>query len=187
MPDLSPGDTLALIRSRRTIHLFDERTVDSDLIDAALEAAVQAPNHRRTRPWRFYVLGAETRAALVARNTEMTRASKGDQAADNKHDAWSRIPAMVVVTSPRSDDAMREREDYGAVSAAIQNLSLYVHSAGVGVKWSTGGVTRDEQALDLLGINSEQEYVAALLMIGYAATSPVDEVRSADEVTRRLP
>ncbi len=187
MPDLSPDDTLALIRSRRTIHLFDERPVDSDLIDAALEAAVQAPNHRRTRPWRFYVLGPESRVALVARNTEMVRSGKGEEAAANKQAAWSRIPAMIVVTSLRSDDAMREREDYGAVSAAIQNLSLYLHSAGVGVKWSTGGITRDGQALDLLGIDPAREYVAGLLMIGYAATSPADEVRSADAVTRRLP
>ncbi len=187
MPHLSPSGTLALIRSRRTIHLFDDRPVDADLIDAALQAAVQAPNHRRTRPWRFYILGPQTRAALVARNTEMARASKGEPAAQNKQAAWSRIPVMIVATSPRSDDAMREREDYGAVSAAIQNLSLYLHSAGVGVKWSTGGVTRDTDALGLLGIDREREYVAALLMIGYAQDQPANEIRSADAVTRRLP
>ncbi len=187
MPDLSPADTLALIRSRRTTHLFDARTVDAALIDAALEAAVQAPNHRRTRPWRFYLLGPQTRDALVARNTEMVRASRGEAAAENKHAAWSRIPAMIVVTSPRSDDHMREREDYGAVSAAIQNLSLYLHSAGVGVKWSTGGVTRDDHALHLLGIDPDAEFVAALLMIGYPEIPSAEEMRSAELATRRLP
>jgi nitroreductase len=183
----SPDATLALIRSRRTIHLFDGRAPDDALVERAIEAAVQAPNHRRTRPWRFYRLGEATRRALVERNTELVRQQKGEQAAANKQRAWEQIPVLLVVTSRLSDDPLRQLEDYGATCAAIQNLSLYLHSAGVASKWSTGGVTRDLRALELLGIDPLVERVAGLLMIGHAAQQPADEERSAEAVTVRLP
>jgi nitroreductase len=183
MPLPPPADTLALIRSRRTTQTFDGRPVDRAHLEAALDAAAQAPNHRRTRPWRFYVLGDRARAALVERNTQLVREARGEAAAQNKHAHWSRIPAMIVATSPLDADALREREDYAAVSAALQNAALYLHSAGLGAKWSTGSVTRDDDALRALGIDPAAERVVALLMVGHAASEPAPEQRSAEPAT----
>ena len=49
------------IAQRRSIKKFQDRAVTRDEIDALLDAAVQAPNHHLTQPWRFYVLGRESR------------------------------------------------------------------------------------------------------------------------------
>ena len=56
-------DTLDTIRTRRSIKQFTDRSIGRDEIERLLEAAAQAPNHRMTQPWRFYVLGPEARRA----------------------------------------------------------------------------------------------------------------------------
>ena len=45
------------INSRRSIKTFTDRPVSRGEIEQLLTAACQAPNHRMTEPWRFYVLG----------------------------------------------------------------------------------------------------------------------------------
>ena len=47
------------IRTRRNIKEFKNTEVAGDLLKLILEAATWAPNHRRTEPWRFVVIGEE--------------------------------------------------------------------------------------------------------------------------------
>ena len=51
------------IARRRSIKKFQDLPVPREAIEAALQAATLAPNHRSTQPWRFYVLGPESRRA----------------------------------------------------------------------------------------------------------------------------
>ncbi len=55
-------DIFAAISTRRSIKRFTDRTISREAIEQLLDLAVQAPNHRMTEPWRFYVLGPEARA-----------------------------------------------------------------------------------------------------------------------------
>ena len=48
------------IRERRTLKAFTDETVDEATVRELLALAVHAPNHHRTEPWRFTVLGPET-------------------------------------------------------------------------------------------------------------------------------
>ncbi len=51
------------INARRSIKTFSDRPVTQEEIEQLLSAACQAPNHRMTEPWRFYVLGPQSRRA----------------------------------------------------------------------------------------------------------------------------
>ena len=51
------------IQKRQSIKRFTDRAVSRAEIETVLAAATQAPNHRLTQPWRFYVLGPEARYA----------------------------------------------------------------------------------------------------------------------------
>ena len=51
------------INARRSIKTFSDRPVTQEEIELLLSAACQAPNHRMTEPWRFYVLGPQSRRA----------------------------------------------------------------------------------------------------------------------------
>ena len=177
-----------VIRSRRTIHEFHPDSAPPDaLVEAAIEHAVMAPNHYHTRPWRFYLLGPEAIAGICQLNADMLRSVKGDAAADFKLRRWRQVPGWLLLTCIRSDDPVRQREDYAACCCAAQNLNLFLWEQGIGVKWTTGEATRAPGFLHLLGIDPDREEVVGLFWYGRAAAVPEPQPRTAQEVIVRLP
>ncbi|MGD8429667.1 MAG: nitroreductase [Ectothiorhodospiraceae bacterium] len=168
----SPERAAALIAGRRTINSFRPELPPRSLIRRGISLARWAPNHHLTEPWNFYLIGPRTRDGIVALNAELVAAGKGAEAAEAKRSRWSAIPGWLAVTCNRSDDGLRQREDYAACACAIQNLSLYLWSEGVGTKWTTGAVTREARFYDLLWIDPGQEEVVGLIWYGYPAESP---------------
>ncbi|NBB99476.1 MAG: nitroreductase [Bacteroidetes bacterium] len=168
----SPETTAALLRDRRTIHLFTDETPPDSLVRDAIEVARWAPNHRLTEPWRFYLLGDTTTTAIVELNTQLVRARRGARAAKAKQARWRSIPGWLLVTSTRSPDDVRDQENYAATACAVQNLQLYLWTHGVGVKWTTGRVTRDPTFWDLVQVDPEVERLVGLLWYGYPAAVP---------------
>lgn len=181
------GAAAALIRSRRTIHEFREEPAPRELALKAIDLARWAPNHHLTEPWRFYLLGPETAEAVARLNAELVAEREGAEAGAAKYERWRRIPGWLAVTCERSGDPLRSREDYAACCCAIHNLSLYLWSEGVGVKWTTGAVTRDPRFYDLAWIDPEAETVVGLVWYGYAAEVPNPARRPAGEVSVTLP
>jgi nitroreductase len=172
------------IRSRRTTKLFLKQAVSKRLILEAIEVARWAPNHHLTEPWHFYLLGPEKVAATAALIGRLVRETKGDEdlAAFKEQSALS-MPGWLLVTCKRSDDELREREDYAAVCCAIQNLTLYLAEADVACKWTTGLVTRDERFFDLMSIDDSDEFVVGLLWYGYPKTLPTQTRRPVEDIT----
>ena len=190
MPDTSlpsPAATAALLRNRRTIHLFQPETPPETEVRRALDLARWAPNHRRTEPWRFYLLGRETAAALAALNAELVTQKSGPKVGAAKLVRWKAVPGWLVVTCTRHPDPLRAEEDYAACCCAIQNAMLYLWSAGIGAKWTTGAVTREPRFFEILGIDPAAERLVGLLWYGYPAKTPAMERQPLDAVlqTRR--
>src|SRR6516225_9113008 len=52
-----PRPVQSAIAARSTVRRFRYESVSTEIIQRLLVAGVQAPNHRRTRPWRFFVVG----------------------------------------------------------------------------------------------------------------------------------
>ena len=176
-----------VLRGRRTINLYLNLPVPSELVHEAIEAATWAPNHLVTEPWRFYLLGTETIDRSIELVRKMTAATKDEKAGDFKAARWSGIPGWLVVTCQRSDDELRQREDYGACCAATQNLLLYLWKAGVGSKWTSGDITRDQRFFDIVGIDRDREFVVGLIWFGYAKLTPEQQRRPLTEVLKQLP
>ena len=66
MPNLD--DTLM---TRRTVYKFLDQTVSKENITKAITAAAQAPCHKHTHPWKFYVLGEKAKIESYAGNREV--------------------------------------------------------------------------------------------------------------------
>ncbi len=175
------------IRGRRTVAQFLKQPVARKLILEAIEVARWAPNHHVTEPWHFYLLGKES----VARAVELTRTivaeNRNEKLADFKAAAAAERPGWLVVTCRRSDDELREREDYASCCCAIQNLMLYLSEAGVASKWSTGAITRDARFFELLGVDPAQAFIVGLVFYGYPRITPGQKRRDVGEITSELP
>lgn len=169
------------ITTRRSIKRFTDRDVTRDEIERLLEAVVQAPNHRMTEPWRFYVLGPEARAAwgraLGARKAK--RVEDPDAAAavvDKVARGHEELPALVAVATVLDDNPEIREEDYAATFMGIQNLSLAAYSMGLGTHLKTGAVLDDPAARAAVGIPDDQRIVA-LVEIGEPADVPDPKAR----------
>ena len=182
-----PAAAAELIRSRRTINRFRPEAPPPELIREAMDLARWAPNHHLTEPWHFYWLGPRTQAAVVDLNTALVAQSKGDAAAAMKRERWAAMPGWLVVTCERSADPLRREEDYAACCCAVHNMALFMWSAGVGMKWTTGPVIRDPAFYDLLWIDPEMESVVGLFWYGYPDEAPVQQRKDLSSRLVELP
>ena len=186
-PETIPAAVAEVLRQRRTVGAFEPDRPPESIVDAALELATWAPNHRKTEPWRFLKLGQQTAAAVVDLNARLIESKKGPEAAESKRKQWSRVPGWLVVTCPLSADAMLQEEDYAACCCAIQNLSLALWSTGIGSKWSTGDVTRHPEFFRLLGLDATAVRVVGLIWYGYPQAIPQQSRTAVSEFVRTLP
>ncbi|MFQ5568639.1 MAG: nitroreductase [Rhodothermales bacterium] len=185
LPDAAA--TAALIRARRTIHLFEPDLPPREAVFEAIDLARWAPNHRLTEPWRFYVLGRETAEAVARLNAGDVAEQRGPEAAQKKLERWLAMPGWLVVTAAASDDPLITQENYAACCCAIQNMQLYLWSKGIGMKWGTGKVTRDSRFFDLLGIDPAREHLVGMFWYGYPAEVPVTQRKPVEEIVTELP
>src|SRR4051812_16026918 len=60
----TPMDLFTAIETRRSVGRVGPEVPPRALIEQIIEAAVWAPNHHLTEPWRFFVLTGEARVAF---------------------------------------------------------------------------------------------------------------------------
>jgi nitroreductase len=179
-------DFASVLRGRRSIDLFTPDAVGADKLLAAIEVARWAPNHRLTEPWRFYLLGSETKRAVVDLAVELEIAKKGERAGPVRRARLEAVPGMFVLASARSDDALVDREDYAACCCAAQNLMLYLWRQGIGIKWTTGGITRQQRFYELLRMDSTKESIVGLFWYGVPKVVPAQKRRPVEEIVTQL-
>jgi len=166
---------LQLIQSRRTCYQFSDKStspVSHDDLRHCLTAAIWAPNHKLTEPWRFWVLSEAQQNQLASVYAELRasrRAEKGTEAFETIYQQavqkFNAMPKIVLVGQVLADDAVVRKEDYAACSCAIQNLQLMAWKLGIGVQWSTGPILQDQVTYQQIGASPSQiELIGALYM-----------------------
>lgn len=184
-------DVLEAIRSRLSIRQFTDRAISRSEIEQVLDAAVMAPNHRMTQPWRFHVLGPEARQAyggvLGARKAKKIEDPDAARAVVEKVSASERaVPALIMVGMTQSDNPEIREEDYAATMMAVQNLLLAARALGLGTHVKSGAVMDDPRTRELLAI-PESERIIAMIQLGEPAATPDSKPRRpAAEVTSWL-
>jgi len=181
-------DVLTALRERRSLYKFTAEPVPYAAFERAVEAARWAPNHKLTEPWRFYWLGPETCRHTVDLVTEIITEKKGAEVAASKRADWLKRPAMFVASYTRTpNDPLRDEEDYAATACALQNLTLALWAEGLGGKWGSGAIIRDERFYRLLGIDAEKERIVALYSLGYPAEVPRSRRKPVEDILQQLP
>jgi nitroreductase len=160
---------LEAIHARRSIKDFTPRDVAREEIERMLEAAAQAPNHRMTQPWRFYVLGPEARhgfgAALGARKAKKVEDPEAARAVLNKvAESHRDLPGMLAVAMTLDDNPEIREEDYAATFMAVQNLCLAAHATGLGTHLKSGAVMDDPAARAAVGVPEGQRIIATIFL-----------------------
>lgn len=185
-------DLTAAIHARRSIKEFTSKPIARDEIERLLDAAAQAPNHRLTQPWRFYVLGPDARRAfgeaLGRRKAKRVESPEAAAAVIAKvADTHAALPAFLVVATVLDENPELREEDYAATMMAVQNLCLAAHDAGLGTHIKSGAVMDDPDARVAFGVK-DGERVIAMIELGEPARVPDAKLRkSAKELTTWVP
>ena len=163
-------DVFEAIFNRHSQKKVKPDSVSHEMIEKLLDAAVQAPNHYKVRPWRFVVLTGSARDKLG----EVMSASLRDRQPDFPQAAFDKAqttplqaPAVIAVGVEKpSEPKVLEIENICAVAAACQNILLAAHAMGLGAKWRTGEWARDAMVKEFLGFESDQ-FIVGFIYVGY--------------------
>ena len=169
------------IAQRRSIKKFQDRPVTREEIEALLDAAVLAPNHHLTQPWRFYVMGPESRRryglALGDRKArKLTDADAANAVREKTAAEYEAFPALIAVAMVVHENPETREEDYAAVMQSIGYLMLAAVDRGLGTHLRTGAVLEDPAARAAIGVQ-EGERVVSIVSVGVPAEMPAPKTR----------
>jgi nitroreductase len=184
-------DALDAIAARTSTRAFADKPVPRASLERLLAAAVRAPNHKLTEPWRFAVLTgpSATRFAELKRTHRATRfpdpaAPEAARAIDKTWREAAGTPAFVVVMCAVSDDPVRREEDYASAMMAVQNLLIAATAVGLGSYLRTGGIMEDPGVEALVQLPAGHRIVA-VVSLGYPAAAEQPKQRG-DVVAKTL-
>ena len=167
---------IALIKSRRTCYQFLSKQTNpltSLEITQCLEAAIWAPNHKLTQPWRFWVVGKNNQQTLAIIYADNRASKNAEPDSENYRSLYKKalekfmaIPQVILVGQTLAEDDITIKEDYAACACAIQNFQLMAWQQLIGVQWSTGPILDDSRTYSALNIQSNQIRLIGALYLG---------------------
>lgn len=187
MPDnsnsLSTDSIDAVIRSRRTSMIVDDRHVDPALIRELCELASWAPCHKRTWPWEFALVSGEARERFGNRIADAMH-DAGDEPAQvaKRRTKYLRTPAVLVVASSAGDSPLRTTENRDATAAAVQNLLLAANARGLASYWSSCPRGCNEAVVSFCDFTPGAS-VVAIVYLGWATSTVEAPLRPEPRLT----
>jgi nitroreductase len=182
-------DLLTALRSRRSIGKVAGDVTDDEL-RTLVDAALCAPNHKLTEPWRFTALRGEARARLGEVWAEVAAASAPadpaarDAALEKERRKPLRAPLLLVASVRTDSDPVVAEEDFAAGAAAVQNVLLAAHALGLGAMWRTGAMVRSDAVKAHLGLDPSDRIVGIVYVGRPAMEPPAERPRDVDAVLR---
>lgn len=172
------------IYGRQSANVVKPDPVARELVEKMLEAAVQAPNHFKVRPWRFAVFMGDGRKKLGEAMAAALKQRKPDapaEALEKEHALAFRSPVVIVVGVDKPTGKADAIENMCAVAAANQNLLLAAHGLGLAAKWRTGLHALAPEVKVACGFEADQPIVA-LVYVGYpeSALTPLTRPSATD-------
>jgi nitroreductase len=168
------SEIIELIKNRRTIYPenFTSRKVHREQVEEILNAAIWAPTHGKTQPWRFTVFqeeGIQGLSDFLAKTyLELTpKEEQNDIKLAKMINRPLKSTAVIAVHMSRQETRkIPEIEEVEAVAAAIQNILLTATAYGLGSFWSTPKLIYSKQANEFFGLQEEDKCLG-LIYLGY--------------------
>ena len=196
-------DIMEVIRSRRSIRVFNDRIPPKETIQECLEAAVWAPNPTNQQPWEFMVVTGDSlkKVSETVIKTFPQRMKEVDpyqgipkSCEERKHETFEKIVSAAKEEGIDLKDLFQKNlAFYGApvavlfvtyklehslyrhaTAAALQNFLLAAHAKGLGTCWLSSVAACQEEIKTLLKISDEKEILDGVALGYPALDSPLN-------------
>lgn len=178
------------MRERRSIRKFKTDPVPRGLLEDILQRATWAPSGMNTQPWKFIVLTGEKKAEFLKLSDQAVQIV--DESLKERFNDKMRFfihgyfrdlggaPAVIVAVTvaPKRDEEIQA--SYQSTAAALYNLMLLAHEAGLGTCWMTGHLALEQAVLALVGFPDCR--LVGVTPIGYPDQSPPVPPRKGDSI-----
>jgi nitroreductase len=148
-----------LLRTRRSIRRYAQKSIDGKTIDVLIEALLRAPSSRSINPWDFILVDDRELLSELAKTREHGSSHLQDAA----------LGIVVVADSKKSDVWV---EDCSIASILVQ---MTAHDLGLGSCWiqirnrdRSSALSAEQYVQDLLGL-PEHIKVECMVSIGHPA------------------
>lgn len=181
-----------IIHARRSVfpQFYEQGQISDEILDAILENARWAPNHKKTEPWRFVVITKDKLQDLSdflgnfykkRTTTESFDPIKMKKAGEKPLQSAAVI-AICIQRSPES--IIPAWEETAALACSVQNMWLSCTALEIGSYWSTPEAIY--QMNEFLGLG-ENESCLGLFYMGWTKEQvPTTKRKNLTEISRRL-
>lgn len=157
-----------IIEERQSIFpkSYTGKEISEDMINEVLSAAVLAPNHKRTKPWRFRVFKGEEKLLLGKELQRIYKETTPEfQFLQKKHDDFmfkvTQAGAIITIVVEYSG-LVPQWEEIAAVAMAVENMYLTCTANRIGCYWGSPGLIK--HIGDFLKLEENQECLGFFYM-----------------------
>ena len=176
---LAAETLIGWINSRRSMGNLDAPAPTRAQIEAAIECAATAPDHKKLNPWRFIVTQGEARNQLghaLLEAAQEKAEQEGEVLSEKDIKKTQSMPLrapliITVVTKIQAHKKVPPFEQMLSAGAAVQNLILALKAQGFSTVWRTGLLCNEPAVKTYFDVGSD-DYVTAFV---YTGTSPKNE------------
>ncbi|MCT1902752.1 nitroreductase family protein [Oceanobacillus sojae] len=170
---MSRTELAKLIRERRAIKKgYNDKKVTKETVMQLLEESIWAPTHGMRQPWRFLFVDKDHLPGFAKK----IAATYPEERQENRENYLNEPNAILVVIMETSDIPKQWDENFGAVSAMIQNFWLLAWEEKLGIVWKTNPHIYDEKVKEILHVK-DNEKIAAFIHMGYFDETPEEKER----------
>lgn len=150
-----------IIENRRSIFPkeYSEKEIPQPILYDILNSANFAPNHKKTKPWRFIEFKGAKKIELGSQLAEIYKSTtRPESFLEKKYlDISSKIEKanVVLAVCVNFSGLVPEWEEIPATAMAVQNMYLTCTANHVGCYWSTPGMK--DHLGDFLGLEENQK------------------------------
>jgi len=173
-------ELLQAIKERRSIRKFKPDIIPRNVLENLIKNSMWAPSAMNTQPWKFIVLTGTKKQQLVeiAANSIQQLDGRLKELFNDKMRTFIHgyfkdfggAPAVIVVLTSMPEQQVYQIGSYQSSAAALYNLLLLAHEAGLGTCWMTGPLWVEKEICEFLGYPEWR--LVGLTPIGYPDQTP---------------
>lgn len=142
-----------------------------------LEIGARTPDHGKLAPWRFVVMGPQSRTRLAAQLAALAEQKGLPPKAQAVLAKLTAAPLTVlVISSPTPNDKVPVWEQELSAGAVSMNLEHAAGAFGYSASWITDWYSFDPDATALFGVRAG-ERIAGFIHLGTLAQPPLERPR----------
>lgn len=169
---MSVLDFFEVVRNRRSIRKYKEKSVEKEKLERILEAARLAPSAMNRQPYQIFLV---TNKEILSKISSVCNQD------------WKAPVMMVMVSIPKEAWVRDDGEEYWKADAAIalHQVSLAAYAEGLGTCWIAA--FKEKEVKEILGIDFDSR-VAFLSPLGYPAENkgPITNRKTLESIIRNV-